>query len=150
MKRKLIGSISLLIGIVLILNSFSGITGFAIAQEISTTPSFIFGLILFLGGLVLLASDRRESKEGGLENRAQRILKSGARLSTKKLKKLARQMGYEGRDAGREGYRIFKPDGTILTDIPKHNGDLPDGTYYSILTALATGESSFRKRNYEH
>ncbi len=70
MRRQIIGGASVLIGSISILNSLSGITGFVISEKISTTPSFIFGLVLFIGGLVLFVLETREDKKmiGLLEN----------------------------------------------------------------------------------
>jgi cobalamin biosynthesis protein CobD/CbiB len=58
-KRKTLGAISFLIGVVLILNSLSGITGFVIAETIGTGISGIIGLVLVIGGLALFMGGRK-------------------------------------------------------------------------------------------
>jgi hypothetical protein len=52
--HKIAGAILFLIGIVLIFNSFSGITGFVVLENIGKGVSSIFGLVFVLGGLALL------------------------------------------------------------------------------------------------
>ncbi|MBD3247459.1 hypothetical protein GF378_02455 [Candidatus Pacearchaeota archaeon] len=44
-----------LIGAVLILNAFSGMTGFVISEDIGIVASSVFGLAFFIGGLILFA-----------------------------------------------------------------------------------------------
>lgn len=65
---KFLGIALILIGIVLLLN-LSGITGFAILQDIGMTTGSIFGIIFVVGGVILLLAreKHREEKQGGLE-----------------------------------------------------------------------------------
>lgn len=144
MKKKIIGGSSALIGAILILNSLSGITGFVISQQLENTPSLFFGIILFVGGLALFVL---EAREGGLEkNLARDILKSGKVLSkSREIKKVVDQMGYNYRET-KEGLQVLDKNGRPLTVIPKHP-TISFGVYKSIMKALATGESSFRRYN---
>jgi len=64
-KRKIIGVVLFLIGAILILNSFSSITGFAVAESIGTSISSILGLVLVVGGIVIFMSRGKEKKELG-------------------------------------------------------------------------------------
>jgi len=84
MGRKIIGGASILIGLASILNSLSGITGFAIAEDVGTTPSFIFGLILFLGGLGLFIPRGRMMEEGELERSIREAVDGGVPLKEAK------------------------------------------------------------------
>ena len=55
-------------------------------------------------------------------------------------------MGYVLREGYKEGTRVYKGN-EVLTVIPNHRKMAGRGTAKSILEALATGESSFRKRH---
>lgn len=135
-KRKILGIVLFLIGGFLIFNSFSGMTGFVVAENIEKNISSIIGLMLVIGGIVLFV----RGKEGNL---ALEIKKSGAIITNpKKLRKISNKMGYEGRLV-KEGYQVLN-NGRPLTVIPNHN--ISTGVYRSIINALSTGESNFRKR----
>lgn len=58
MKKKylqVLGAIILASGIVFIINSFPGITGLAILENINKTASSVIGIVLVMGGILLLA-----------------------------------------------------------------------------------------------
>lgn len=149
MKEKFrigIGTLSLLIGVFLVLDSFSGITGHVVSEQTGKGIGSILGLAFVIGGLLLFALEIQERrKEGGLErNLAQEILKSGkVMLETRKLKRLANRMGYDHREV-REGYQVLGYGGGPITVIPNHRR-VSIGVYRNIVRALATGESSFRR-----
>jgi len=66
MKRMLrfFGWIFLLAGIILAVNSFSGITGFAVFEGVDKRAGSVIGISLIVGGLILILAERREeSKE---------------------------------------------------------------------------------------
>lgn len=142
-KNQIVGFIFLILGGILILNTFSGISGYIIIEEIPVSSSGFFGLVFLLVGIILVLM------EGGLEKitYAQEIKASGAIItSPRKLIKIAKKSGYTViKRKGGEGSRVLKPDGSNLTDIPRHN--ISTNVYRSIITALATGESSYRKRS---
>ena len=54
--KKSLGAVSFLVGIVLILNAGSGITGFVIAEGVGVGVSFFIGLVFLIGGLGLMIS----------------------------------------------------------------------------------------------
>lgn len=142
--EKIIGALMFFIGTILILNSFSGITGFVVAESIGKGISSILGFALIVGGILFMA-EGREEKEGNL---AQKILDSGAiildpRKLRKIAKKISRQQKYFGKEV-KEGYQILDANGNPLTVIP-HN-HISKGVYHNIMEVLATGESNFRKR----
>lgn len=145
MRKQVIGGFLSLLGAILILNSFSGITGFAISKGIGTSTSTIFGIVLFVCGLALLALGEQESLEKRLqENLARDILKRGRVLSKpREIKKVVDQMGYDYRKT-KEGLQVLDRNGRPLTVIPKHP-TISYGVYKNIMKALATGESNFRR-----
>ena len=63
-KKKIISLGSIVIGIIILLNSFSGITGFIVLEDVGKTASSILGIVLVISGILLLMA--REGK-GGLE-----------------------------------------------------------------------------------
>ena len=121
---------------------FSNLTiiGAVIGARASNSLSWIT-IVFFVIGVVLLVE-----REGNL---AQRVRESGTVITRpKKLKSIARKMGYEIKEA-REGSKVLDYEGKPLTIIPNH--DFSRGVYRGIITALATGESSFRRRpDYSH
>lgn len=50
-----ISGLTTLIGAALILNAFSGMTGFVISKDVGIVASSVFGFVFFIGGLLLLA-----------------------------------------------------------------------------------------------
>ena len=125
-----------------ILIAFSNLTiiGAVIGMRASDSLSWI-AIAFFVVGIVLLVE-----REGNL---ALKVKESGAVITDpKKLKKIARKMSYDLRGV-REGTQVLNYDGRPLTVIPHRR--FGTGTYYNIITALATGESSFRRRHdYSH
>ena len=62
-----VGIFSLLIGIFLVLDSFSGITGHVVSEQTGRGIGSVLGLVFIIGGLLLLALEVQERrKEGGL------------------------------------------------------------------------------------
>jgi len=62
--NKIIGSFLFIIGMVLIFNSFSGMTGFVVAESIGRHVSSILGFVLIIGGGVLFMIGRLEGIVG--------------------------------------------------------------------------------------
>jgi len=60
---RILGIISLVIGALFLLNSFSGITGFVIVEEVGRNVSGVLGLIFVLVGMVLMLADREGESE---------------------------------------------------------------------------------------
>jgi hypothetical protein len=80
-------------------------------------------------------------------NYAQEILNQRRYVDdTRELKKIAKKMGYTLMEGYKEGTRVYDGE-SVLTVIPNHRKIGGKGTAKSILEALATGESSFRKRH---
>lgn len=65
---RIAGAFIALIGIVLILNASSGITGFTILEGIGKTAGYIIGLVLILGGILFYMGGRM-SEEAGLSKK---------------------------------------------------------------------------------
>ena len=60
-KRRILGGILIVAGILLILSKASGITGFSIIESMDRTTSSILGLALIIGGaLILISKQQRE------------------------------------------------------------------------------------------
>jgi hypothetical protein len=57
-KLKIAGIISFIIGVVLVLGSFSGITGFVVLEDVSGTYSGMLSVIFILCGILLYDSNR--------------------------------------------------------------------------------------------
>ena len=81
---------------------------------------------------------------GKESNLAKKVLESGAVIQDPtKIKKIARKMGYFGRDV-KEGYQVLDQENKPLTVIPRHN--ISKAVYREIMKSLSTEESSFRRR----
>jgi len=134
--KKSLGLVTVVISSIgLILNK--SITGAVIGTTVSNSVSLI-AIALFIVGLTLMASKDR--------NYAQEIIDKGAYMDdTNELRKIARRMGYDLQEAKREGTRVYSGK-AVVTVIPRHRKIQGRETQKSILEALATGESSFRKR----
>ncbi|MBU2562184.1 MAG: hypothetical protein KKF68_00810 [Nanoarchaeota archaeon] len=89
--HKILGIILIVSGIALILNSFSGITGFFIVEDINKDFGSFLGLILLLQGIFLyLVGAREAEKEKGLvEIVKTRKFKKAIKGAPKKLIDLA-------------------------------------------------------------
>ena len=143
MKLKLWGMFCTLIGFIFIINSsVKSITG-NIINETTHVGGSIFGFTFIIGGIVLFLAS-----QGGLErNLAQQMLASGKMLTKpREFKRIATKMGYTIGKEVKEGTQILN-DEKYLTVIPKHN--ISKKVYCSILKALATGESNFRRPGYQ-
>lgn len=134
--QKISGIILIAAGIVLVLNSSPGITGFIISEFISRGASSALGLVFIVGGILLFL-------RGKESNLALEVKKSGAILTNpKKLIKIAGKMGYQGRMIN-EGYQVLDEKRKPLTVIPSR---ISKGVFYDIIDALSTGMPNFRKR----
>jgi hypothetical protein len=138
MLLKRILGVGLLVISIIIIFANKVITGAVIGTNISNSLSFV-AVFLFIVGLVLTITIKKP-------NYAQEILQSGRFVDkTNDLKKIARKMGYTLDEGHKEGTRIYDGE-DILTVIPNHRKINARGTVKSILEALASGESSFRRR----
>lgn len=61
-KRKIIGTTLILIGFLFILNSFPGITGFAVAESVGNGVSGILGLVFVVGGVLVFNLENQLKK----------------------------------------------------------------------------------------
>jgi len=134
--KRSVGAFLFLIGVIVLISSQSGITGNVVSEMVDSVSS-VFGLLFIIVGLVLMAYR-------GLERDLAREIKKRGEVITdpKKLKKVLKKGGYEGRDV-KEGYQILDREGNPLTVIPRHN--LSRGVFYNILNTLEKGESNFRR-----
>jgi len=135
-KKRIFGlSFITLAVVIIILNA--KITGAFVGTVFSNSLSFA-ALIFFVVGILLFFEKQK--------NYAQEVLESRRYVDkTGELKRIAREMGYELVEGYREGTRVLKGD-KVLTVIPKGKRVNGKGTIISILEAMATGESNFRRR----
>lgn len=140
MKKIVVGFVLILFSIGLTIFNSTGITGAVIGTPLGNSISFL-AAVCFILGLVLMTYELRR------KNYAEEILKQGRYVDdTRELKSIARKCGYRLDEGHREGTRIIKDDGEVLTVIPNHRRIEGRGTVRGILKALATGESTFRQR----
>lgn len=135
-QKRILGFSLIVIAIVTIISNVS-VTGAVIGTSISNSLNLI-AVVLFIIGIILTTSKDR--------NYAQEILDQRRYVDdTSELKRIARQMGYTLEEGYNEGTRVYKGK-TVLTVIPHHRRIQGRGTVKGILEALASGESSFRRR----
>ncbi len=137
--NKLLGIIFIL-GACFVVFFNHGLTG-AVVGILSWNYIDLIALAVLVAGILLFLYENKLER-----NIASEILKSGTVITDpKKIKKIAKEMGYkEGREV-KEGYQIIS-HGHPLTVIPHHH--ISSGVYRNIMKALSSGESSFRK--YSH
>ncbi len=143
-KRVILGELLMILGLFIILNAtLLGITGFAIGGFESPRVSTFFGLVFIIVGMAVFLAN----KEGKLEKTlAQQVLENRkVDPKVRFIKKVARKSGYVLEPNVKEGTPVYDQRGEYITVIPKGN-KVRTGTYWSIIKALASGESSFRKR----
>ena len=140
-KRKLIGIISIIIGTVILINSQTTLLGVSLSPGGANNFSLIAGLAFVGVGIVLLFSKKYTK---GDSDYAQHILDDGKYVDNPiEMKSIAKDSGYSLDKGAKEGTNVLK--GTeIITVIPGHK--IKRGTSRSILEALASGNSNFRKR----
>ncbi len=144
MRWKKLSGMLLILSACFIVFLNHGFTGAVIGLLFSSIGySDLAALVMLVAGILL---HLHGNHEGTLEkNIAADILKSGAVITDpKKIEKIARKMGYEEKEV-KEGHQIIY-NNHPLTVIPRHN--ISKGVYYSIMKALSSGESNFRK--YSH
>lgn len=134
-KKRIIGFVFIVLAIGITLSNVS-ITGAVVGTSISNSFSLVAVIFLIFGFILTFQRDR---------NYAQEILDEGKYVDdTRELKKIARIMGYTLMEGYKEGTRVYNRN-EVLTVIPNHRKIGGKGTAKSILEALATGESSFRR-----
>ena len=134
------------LGVFFIINSKANITGAVIGISINSTFSLILGIAFVFVSVILFIV--------GKEDLEQRLNEAGIalqqrRIYTKRneLIRLAIRCGYELSKGRREGTLVKDPHtGAIITVISDHPTILY-GTSRGIMRALATGQSSYRRRN---
>ena len=134
-KKRITGFAFIVLAIGITLSNIS-ITGAVIGTSISNSLSLAAIVFLIIGLVLTFQRDR---------NYAQEILDQRRYVDdNRELKKIARKMGYTLMEGYKEGTRVYSGN-EVLTVIPNHIKICWKGTAKSILEALATGESSFRR-----
>jgi len=133
MNKKTFGMLFISISILI---SFSNLTliGAVIGTQKPDILSFV-AIAFFIAGIALII-------KGRLEDLAKESLSSRTVITDpRKIRRMSRMMGYKGRNV-KEGYQVLN-DGIPITVIPNHQ--VSAGVYRSIMKALSTGESNFRR-----
>ena len=137
-KKRVVGLVFIVLAIGITVSNLN-INGAVIGKSVSNSLSLIAAVFLVIG-LILMSYRER--------NYAQEILDQRRFVDdTRELKRVARKMGYNLVGGHKEGTKVYSGD-QVLTVIPHHRKIEKKGTVYSILEALATEKSSFRKRHY--
>ena len=147
---RIIGFVFLVFGIILLLNSFSGITGYVIFKDVGKGVGSILGLVFVIGGLVLLMAER-EGAESGLVKKTRKIKEELRKVldsrhvgTYKELSRMANNAGYTIKNKKRHE-EVYLPSGKPLLGRDGHPVTIPRGkhvdrnTYKSILRAIYEG-----------
>ena len=145
---KFSGFVFLIIGVVLVISSLSGITGFVVLGSLGGSAGQFLGAVLLLGGIVLLALDRAiglpleqevdtvvpiDRKTLKLRREIEQSLRSGRVGTYRELHQLAAKLGYSFVEG--EHTNVYH-DKHLVTEIPRHKRGVATGTYRSILQDL--------------
>ncbi|HIG94692.1 MAG: hypothetical protein QT05_C0024G0006 [archaeon GW2011_AR13] len=137
--RKFFGGLFLLIGILLIINSFSTITGFAIVQDLDFSVSSILSMTFIIVGLVLLVL----KKPFVPENLAQEALESNVLPNTRsELINIAKDMRFEVKE-DKNGYIILDKYKEPLIKI-SFDEEITHEKAKKILRQLSNEEKNFK------
>ena len=142
---RFVGFVSIFIGLILIFNSFSRITGFTIIESIEEEMSSIIGIILFIAGILLLSTSRvaespleqkvgEDKKVTKIRREIEQTLCSGSIGTERDWRNIATRLGYNLVEGGNHT-SVYNGD-HLVTQIPRHRGDLKKGTYRGILSSL--------------
>ena len=111
-KRKILGFISILMGIVFLLDT--QLTGAIISNSMGSSVSFFIGMILLIGGIGLILTKGRklaDETEGGMEIIiTDRFSRSIGKHSIKKINKALKKIG-----TGRGREETLKMDRTLFS-----------------------------------
>lgn len=130
-----------LIGALLFLNVYSGITGFSVfASEIGRGFGFVLSLVVLVSGIALIGLAEHVSV-GGLEKRVGKMkrmmqmdLKSGRIGSYQELRQYASKIGADLVEEG--DHTKVLVNGKYVTEIPRHKQEARTGTYRKILKKM--------------
>lgn len=135
-KKRILGIALIILSSAVIISNIN-ITGAVIGSPLLISLNLI-AVALFIIGIILTIY---ESK-----NYAREILERRRYIDDpREMMKIARKCGYTLDKGHREGAKVYNGD-NIITVIPTNHPRIDKRVSNSILEALATGESSFRKR----
>ena len=63
MRRQIIGTLSIILGTIIILDSIPGITGNIISDQTGLNLASLFGVVLFVCGLALFFLEAKEAQK---------------------------------------------------------------------------------------
>jgi hypothetical protein len=141
--KRVLGYVAVVIGVVMMLNTFSGITGFVAFNEEGGAIGSVIAVLLIISGIVLVMTGR-DNDGGGLEGEAKKIekikrsidqeIRSGKVGKYKDLVRYARRIGYDIEEGSE--HMVVEDHGRTITQIPRSSGEAKKGTYQSILRDL--------------
>lgn len=130
---KSIGILLIVVGGVLILNSFSGITGLVVLEDVGRDVSGILGVVLVLAGLAVFVI--ADVKHRRVLREIDESLRSGRAGTYREAEHIARRLGYAVEE-GANHKTVYDQSHHVVTQIPRHTGDAPTGLYRAILREL--------------
>jgi len=133
MKRrawKYFGVLLIVAGFILLLNSFSGITGFVVFEGVSSRVGGIVGIVLVLGGVGILVSI--ETRNRKVLQEIDDSLRSGRIGTYREAERIARKLGYSIAE-GKNHMTVYDDEHRVVTQIPRHSGNAPTGLYRVLL-----------------
>jgi len=117
--KRFLGVLFFWVGITFMLNSFSGITGYSIVEEIAKPTSSIFGFVFIIVGLVLfLYQQGKEKAGGGLEKKINiiRTKKFEKSIKKKPIKEIENALKKLGTGLANEEYLKHEDKWSIRID----------------------------------
>lgn len=117
-KVRVIGFVLLLVGIIFVLDSQVGITGFVVAENLGSNIGTLIGMVLFIGGIGLLAYEHSQANFGKSIKLLVDMYDSG-RIDSMQTAERINQL--------RAGHQIkgLKYVGGLATIINTRRGDVP-------------------------
>lgn len=120
--KKLSGVFLFWSGVLIFLNSLTGITGFVVYENVSKIQNSFFGVLFIAIGIFVFIVAERETKESSLvgkvkiveTNHFQRAAKRHRKEAERLIKKIGTGKGHEHKLKGKRGYSIYGPSGDRL------------------------------------
>jgi hypothetical protein len=142
MKRgitNILSAVLFALGLFFILNSLSGITGFVVFENVEKNTGTFVGLVFLLGGLagIWLAMEPLEKRVEKTFYKIDQKIHGKARGTYSELISLAKKLDYDVVQKSAHTGIYYK--GNKVTEIPRHTGDVPTGTFKDILQKLRKG-----------
>jgi len=135
MKKRVFGILGfglIVIGVVILLGSFTGITGLVTLEGIGKTAGSIIGIVFIFAGISFLLLER--TKESKLKTILEDTLASGRVGTYSELRRYAKKAGCELME-GTKHTEVYY-NGRKITEIPRHRENIKKGTYRAIARSI--------------